>query len=163
MSNSETRADGTRLPDAQSENRNFRVLLVEDNDLDAKLALRAFDRLDLAIDIARVSDGRECIEYLRREAGFESATRPDVVLLDLNMPVMDGHEVLAERKLDESINAIPIVILSTSSDPRDIAKSYALGGNAYMVKPTGFDEFQTLLKSFHEYWCRTVLLPNTNG
>eukprot|EP01025_Chloroclados_australasicus_P025517 TRINITY_DN25477_c0_g1_i12.p1 TRINITY_DN25477_c0_g1~~TRINITY_DN25477_c0_g1_i12.p1 ORF type:complete len:146 (+),score=14.85 TRINITY_DN25477_c0_g1_i12:66-440(+) len=78
------------------------------------------------------------------------------------MPVMDGHEVLAERKLDESNSEIPMVILSTSSDPRDVAKSYALGGNAYMVKPTGFDDFQTLLKSFYQYWCHTVLLPSGN-
>jgi CheY-like chemotaxis protein len=137
------------------------VLLVEDNPGDARLTLEAFRDANKSVHLHLVSDGVEAMEYLRGAAANGSAPRPALILLDLNLPRMDGREVLAQIKADPSLKTIPIVILTTSEAELDIATSYELHANCYLTKPVRLEEFETLVKSVNDFWLTKVKLLNS--
>lgn len=135
------------------------VLLVEDDPGDVVLIQEAFEHNKVQNRLAVVSDGVEAVAYLRREDGFADAPRPDLVLLDLNLPRKDGREVLAEIKADDSLAAIPVVVLTTSEAEEDILRSYKLHANAYVSKPVDFDRFIEVVRQIDEFFVSVVKLP----
>ena len=136
------------------------VLLVEDNPGDVRLTREAFRDANMAIRLHVASDGVEAMAFVRQEAAYADAPRPDLILLDLNLPKMDGREVLARIKDDENLKTIPTVILTTSGAQADILKSYQLHANAYVSKPLQLDAFQGLVSCINEFWLTKVVLPN---
>ena len=140
-------------------NTRIEVLLVEDSDGDARLTLEAFREANTRIHLSVARDGVEAMEFLRREGAYADAPRPDLILLDLNMPRMDGREVLAQLKADEGLKLIPAVILTTSDSDADILKSYELNANCYLTKPVELDAFDTLVKSINDFWIEQARLP----
>ena len=139
-------------------NRPLRVLMVEDNAGDAELAREAFESALPAVSIDTVTDGAQAVAYLKRRPPFETADSPDVVLLDLNLPKMDGREVLAEVKQDERLRRIPIVVLTSSDSEKDVRKSYELGANCYVTKPLGLAESLEALNMIARFWLTMVKL-----
>jgi CheY-like chemotaxis protein len=137
------------------------VLLVEDDPGDALMIREALETYAPETDIAAVVDGVDALRYLRREDEFADEPRPDLVLLDLNMPRKDGREVLAEVKADRSLCTIPVVVLTTSSAAHDIRNSYELHANAFVTKPSDFDEFTTVVRCIERFFGRVVQLPRT--
>jgi chemotaxis family two-component system response regulator Rcp1 len=135
------------------------VLLVEDSPGDVRLTQEAFRDANQSVHLHVASDGVEAMAFLRKEGVHVNAPRPDIVLLDLNLPKMDGREVLAHIKDDASLQTIPIVILTTSEAEIDIVKSYQLRANCYLSKPVQLDEFEALVKSINNFWLTTVKLP----
>lgn len=135
------------------------VLLVEDSPGDVRLTQEAFREANGTIHLHVVSDGIEAMTFLRREEGYSHVPRPDFILLDLNLPKMDGREVLANIKSDDSLKTIPTIILTTSNAEVDIVKSYQLQANCYLTKPVQLDEFENLVKSVNEFWITKVKLP----
>ena len=135
------------------------VLLVEDSPGDVRLTQEAFRGANRAIHLHVASDGVEAMAFLRREGVHLDAPRPDLILLDLNLPKMDGREVLAHIKADESLKLIPTVILTTSDSEVDIVKSYQLQANCYLCKPVTFEAFVSLVKSINDFWLTQVELP----
>ncbi len=135
------------------------VLLVEDNDADIDLARALLEDSRLHVNLNVVKDGREALDYLNRVGKYESAPRPDLVLLDLNLPKLDGKGVLAIVKKDPSLRIIPIVVLTSSEAEADILRSYDLGANCYVAKPVGLSAFQTIVKSIEGFWLTVVKLP----
>ena len=137
------------------------VLLVEDDPGDALMVREALESYAPETDIAAVVDGVDALRYLRQEDEFADTSRPDLVLLDLNMPRKDGREVLAEIKADRDLCTIPVVVLTTSSAAQDIRHSYELHANAYVTKPSDFDEFTTVVRCIERFFGRVVQLPRT--
>ena len=137
----------------------LQVLLVEDSPGDVRLTQEAFREANPAVALHVASDGVEAMAFLRHEGAHIHAPRPDLILLDLNLPKMDGREVLAHIKNDESLKTIPIVILTTSEAEADILKSYQLQANCYLSKPVQLDAFQNLVKSINDFWLIKVKLP----
>jgi two-component system, chemotaxis family, response regulator Rcp1 len=135
------------------------VLLVEDSPGDARLTREAFREANASIKLHVVVDGVEAMAFLRREAPYLNAPRPDIILLDLNLPKMDGREVLARVKSDPGLKTIPIIILSTSEAQADILKSYQLQANCYLSKPVQFDAFEKLVISINDLWLTKAKLP----
>ncbi len=135
------------------------VLLVEDSEADIDLVREAIEGGKLLINVNVVRDGEEAMDYLRGQGKFKNATRPDLVLLDLNLPKKDGREVLREVKADPALSLIPIVILTTSSADEDILQSYQLHANAYIAKPVDFDSFIKIVNQLTEFWLSLVVLP----
>jgi chemotaxis family two-component system response regulator Rcp1 len=135
------------------------VLLVEDSPGDVRLTQEAFHAANVAVRLHVASDGVEAIAFLKREGVHANAPRPDLTLLDLNMPRMDGREVLARMKQDDSLKTIPIVILTTSDSEGDIVKSYELHANSYLCKPVQFAAFESLVKSINDFWLTRAKLP----
>lgn len=135
------------------------VLFVEDDDDDYFLSLKAMSRDRVLINTHRVEDGVEAMAYLRREPPYEHATRPDLMLLDLNMPRMDGRQVLKEVKSDPDLKSIPVVVLTTSDDENDLHESYAQQANSFITKPVGLPQFRECLATLQEYWFTVVKLP----
>jgi len=135
------------------------VLLVEDSPGDVRLTQEAFRDANRSIVLQVASDGVEAMAFLRREGDHVHATRPDLILLDLNLPRMDGRQVLAEIKQDDGLKMIPTVILTTSDAEADIVKSYQLQANCYLIKPVQFDEFASLVRSINDFWLTRVKLP----
>jgi CheY-like chemotaxis protein len=135
------------------------VLLVEDDPADALLTREALSSQKLRVDIAVAGDGVEGLKYLRREGQYADAVPPDVILLDLNMPRMDGREFLAEIKADERFRRIPVVVLTTSEADEDILRSYELQAACYLTKPVDFKQFSKLVKAISEFWFTVVKLP----
>ena len=135
------------------------VLLVEDSPGDVRLTQEAFRDANRSIHLHVVSDGVEAMTFLRREGAHVDAPRPDLILLDLNLPKMDGREVLAQIKEDASLKTIPTVILTTSEAEVDIVKSYQLHANCYLSKPVQLDAFESLVKSINDFWLTKVKLP----
>lgn len=131
---------------------NVRFLLVEDDDDHAELVLRAMRSQRIVNDVARVADGRSAVDYLRRAPPFESAPRPDIILLDLKLPVLDGHEVLERIKSDPELRLIPVVVLTTSIAEADRARAYGLNANSYIVKPVAFEQFHQMVIDLGLYW-----------
>lgn len=129
----------------------LRMLLVEDDAADIVIIQEALEAV-LEHTLGVVGDGQQAMAYLRHEAGYEHVARPDVVLLDLNLPIKNGREVLAEVKSDPSLQMIPVVIVSTSNDEIDIAASYALHASAYMVKPVNFEQFARMVRCIAEFY-----------
>lgn len=135
------------------------ILLVEDNPGDVRLTLEAFKEGKVNNDINVVNDGVEALAYLRQEGQYATAQRPDVILLDLNLPKKDGYEVLAEIKQDPNLKRIPVVILTTSEAERDILQTYYMHANCYITKPVDLDQFITVVKSIETFWLNVVKLP----
>ena len=135
------------------------VLLVEDSQADADLVREAIDGGKLIINLMVVGDGEEAIDYLRRQGKFKDAKRPDLVLLDLNLPKKDGREVLREVKADADLSLITIVVLTTSAADEDILHSYKLHANAYISKPVEFESFIKIVNQVTEFWLSLVVLP----
>jgi chemotaxis family two-component system response regulator Rcp1 len=135
------------------------VLLVEDSPGDVRLTKEAFHDADPQIDLRVAVDGVEAMAYLRREGVHSDAARPDFILLDLNLPKMDGREVLAHIKEDDDLKTIPTVILTTSDAEADILTSYKLQANCYLSKPVQLEEFESLVKSINDFWLTRVKLP----
>jgi CheY-like chemotaxis protein len=137
----------------------IQVLLVEDSPGDVRLTQEAFRDADVAIHVA--TDGVEAMAFLRREGVHAAAPRPDLILLDLNLPKMDGREVLSHIKADDALKTIPTVILTTSEAEADIVKSYELQANCYLAKPVQLDAFDTLVRSINDFWLTKVKLPKS--
>jgi two-component system, chemotaxis family, response regulator Rcp1 len=135
------------------------VLLVEDSPGDVRLTKEAFRDANSSIHLHVVSDGVEAMAFIRREGAHVRAPRPDLILLDLNLPKMDGREVLAKIKEDASLKTIPTVILTTSEAEADILKSYQLQANCYLSKPAQLDAFESLVKSINDFWLTKVKFP----
>jgi CheY-like chemotaxis protein len=135
------------------------VLLVEDNEDDVELTLAALEDSKIRMEIHVVSDGVSAMAFLRREGKYMDKPRPDLILLDLNLPLMDGREVLKEIKEDSKLNDIPVVILTTSEDEGDILKAYKLHANCYISKPVDFLRFTEIIKQVEGFWLQLVKLP----
>ena len=136
------------------------VLLVEDNPGDARLTRETFRDANRSIRLHLAADGVEAMAFLRREGPDALAPRPVLILLDLNLPKMDGREVLAEVKADIDLKTIPIVILTTSDAESDITRCYELQANCYLTKPVRLEDFENLVKSVNDFWLIRVKLPN---
>jgi two-component system, chemotaxis family, response regulator Rcp1 len=135
------------------------VLLVEDSPGDVRLTQEAFREANPSIHLHVASDGVEAMAFLKREGPHAHAPRPDFILLDLNLPRMDGREVLACIKMDESLKTIPTIILTTSEAEVDILKSYELQANCYLCKPVQLDDFENVVKSINDFWLTKAKLP----
>ena len=135
------------------------ILLVEDSPGDVRLTREAFRSVDKALRLHVAVDGVEAISFLRRQGIHAEAPRPDLILLDLNLPKMDGRQVLAEIKRDDDLKTIPTVILTTSASQEDIEAAYQLRANSYFTKPVEYDAFEGLLKSIIKFWLTIVRLP----
>ena len=135
------------------------VLLVEDSPGDVRLTQEAFRDADQTIELHIAVDGVDAMAFLRREGDHAGAPRPDFILLDLNLPKMDGREVLALIKEDDDLKTIPTVILTTSEAEADILTSYQLQANCYLSKPVQLEEFESLVKSINDFWLTKVKLP----
>ena len=139
--------------------RPIEILLVEDDDDDVVLTQRALTNSQVPNHVHRVEDGIEALEFLRHEGSFESTPRPDLILLDLNMPRKDGREVLREIKTDDQLKRIPVVVLTTSDNETDIAASYDFQANSYVTKPVDMEKFNKVVATINEYWFNVVKLP----
>jgi CheY-like chemotaxis protein len=136
------------------------VLLVEDDPGDVVLITEAFEHNKVSNRLNVVADGVEALQFLRREAPYEDAHEPDLILLDLNLPRKDGREVLAEVKDDPGLRRIPVVVLTTSKAEEDVLRSYDLHANAYVTKPVDFDRFIEVVRQIDEFFVSVVKLPN---
>ena len=135
------------------------ILLVEDNPGDADLAREALEESKIRNVLSVVSDGEKAMAFLRQSGQYAAAPRPDLILLDLNLPRKDGREVLAEIKTDEDLKRIPVVILTTSKEEEDILRSYNLHANCYITKPIDLHQFLKVVKSIEDFWLTIVTLP----
>ena len=135
------------------------ILLVEDNPGDIRLTTEALKEQKMYNNLNVVTDGVEAMEYLRREGKYAKAARPDLILLDLNLPRKDGREVLKDIKNDEALKAIPVVVLTVSKSEEDILKSYNLHANCYITKPVDLVQFMKVAKAVQEFWFTMVKLP----
>lgn len=133
-------------------NQLITFLLVEDDDIHAHLIERSLDKARVANEVHRVEDGAKALEFLRQQGEYADSPRPDVVLLDLKLPKVDGHEVLAAIKEDADLHAIPVVVMTTSAAETDRAKAYKHHANSYLVKPVDFDKFRQLVNDLSLYW-----------
>lgn len=136
------------------------ILLVEDNRGDAKLVLEGFKDSKVHNHIDVVEDGESAIRHLRKEGSYRGAKRPDLILLDLNLPGMDGREVLSVIKNDDDLKRIPVVVMTTSRSEEDILKSYNLHANCYIQKPLDFEQFVKVVNTIEDFWFTVVKLPN---
>ncbi|WP_404419369.1 response regulator [Marinospirillum sp.] len=137
----------------------FKVLLVEDEPADAHLVKMSFEEGRVLVDLQHVQDGVEALEYLNREGDFAQAPRPDLILLDLNMPRMNGRQFLEKIKKQESLKRIPVVVLTTSEAEIDIVSSYDLGASGFIVKPVNIDDFIQQVQQLENYWFTLVKRP----
>jgi chemotaxis family two-component system response regulator Rcp1 len=135
------------------------ILLVEDNPGDVELAREALEGCKLHNRLHVVDDGEKAMAFLRHQDPYAEVPRPELILLDLNLPRKDGREVLAEVKADEGLKRIPVVILTTSRAEEDVLKSYNLHANCYITKPMGLDQFMHVVKSIQDFWLSIVVLP----
>ena len=141
------------------QNNSRQILLVEDSPSDAHLALRAFSQCTIASTVNHAKDGAEALAMLRREGDFHECPRPDLIFLDLNMPRVNGRQVLDELRVDPELMLIPIVVLSTSTDDADVLDAYRLGSNSYVVKPVDLNEFFRVIEAVQNYWFKVCALP----
>jgi two-component system, chemotaxis family, response regulator Rcp1 len=138
------------------------VLLVEDDPGDVMIAQEALKASELTSKLTVVPDGVEAIKYLRREEGYAGVPRPDLILLDLNLPKKSGHEVLAEVKADPALRKIPVVVLTTSGAAEDVLRSYDLHANVFVTKPVDFDHFTSVIKQIDDFFLTVAQLPPGN-
>ncbi|MGX6602307.1 response regulator [Micromonosporaceae bacterium Da 78-11] len=143
--------------------RSLQILVVDDDDADALMISEALESTDHHANVDRVADGREALDYLRGEGRFTEALRPDLILLDLNMPRMDGRETLAAIKSDDRLKAIPVVILTTSGAGPDIVASYQHRANAYVTKPFGLDDFESTVRQIDRFYREVATLPSEHN
>ena len=141
------------------DSRPVHILLVEDNPADARLTQEAIRDTEYRYQLHLAEDGEEAMEFLNKEGEFAGVPRPDLILLDLNLPGMDGREVLAEIKADDDLGSIPVVVLTTSTAQQDLLYSYGLRANSYVNKPIDRDRFNDMIKSVMEYWINISTLP----
>ncbi len=135
------------------------IMLVEDSAADVALAREIFKEGGLSFDLQVAGDGVEALEMLRKEGEHADKPLPDFILLDLNMPRMDGREFLSIVKADAKLKRIPVLIMSTSDSPRDVLTCYELQANAYIAKPLDIDDFISLVESIRDFWCRFAQIP----
>ena len=145
--------------EARSAGRPVEILLVEDSPGDVRLTREALRDGKVRNHLSVITDGVEALAFLRREGRYADAPRPDVILLDLNLPKKDGREVLAEVKADERLRRIPVVVLTTSADERDVLRSYDLQAACYITKPVDLDQFIAVVQSIEDFWLTIVTLP----
>lgn len=136
-------------------------MLVEDSLDDAKLTRLAFEKSKVPALIDVVHDGEQCLRYLKKQEPYQEAKRPDLILLDLNMPKVNGKQVLENIKVDENLKGIPVVVLTTSKDEKDVLESYERFANSYVAKPMDFKEFLDLVKEIEKFWLKIVKLPRS--
>ncbi|MBU1003730.1 MAG: response regulator [Proteobacteria bacterium] len=137
----------------------IQILMVEDNPDDVLLTREALKDAKVRCSLNVVEDGVQALEYLNKQGEYGDATRPDIIFLDLNLPRKDGREVLEEIKADETLRSIPVVVLTTSESPEDIAQAYNSYVNCYITKPVDFDKFIKVVKYVEEFWFTIVKLP----
>jgi chemotaxis family two-component system response regulator Rcp1 len=147
------------MNDIDSENMSVQVLLVEDSPGDVRLTREAFLATNRSIHLHVATDGVEAMAFLKNKGSYANVPRPDLILLDLNLPKMDGREVLAHIKADADLKTIPTVILTTSDAEADILRSYQLQANCYLSKPVQLDAFESLVMSINDFWLTKVKLP----
>ena len=140
--------------------RAVEILLVEDNPGDVRLTREALKEGKVLNNLSVAVDGEEALAFLRRQTIYAEAPRPDLILLDLNLPRKDGRQVLAEIKADEQLKRIPVVILTSSSAEEDILRTYDLHANCYITKPVDFDQFVAVVRSIEDFWLTMVKLPS---
>jgi len=136
------------------------ILMVEDNPADIELTREALTRGKLYNKLHVVEDGEQALNFLYQRGGFVDVPRPDIILLDLNLPKITGREVLSEVKSDEHLSSIPVVILSSSDDNQDIKTSYALNANSFVTKPVRVEDFLTVVRTIEHFWVEIVKLPS---
>lgn len=136
------------------------ILLIEDSPSDANLTIREFRRAEIANHLHWVEDGETAIDYLKQQGNYQDATRPDLILLDLNLPGLDGREVLAEIKADAVLKRIPVIVLTTSASEEDILRSYNLSANCYITKPIDIQQFIQVIQLINDFWMKAVKLPS---
>lgn len=139
--------------------RPVEILLVEDNADDVLLTREGFAHAKLAVNMHHVENGEECMKFLRKQAPYADAPTPDLVLLDLNMPIMNGREVMTEIVKDDKLHQLPVVILTTSDAERDLLDMYNLRCSSYITKPVEFENFQRVIRDLCNYWFTIVVLP----
>jgi CheY-like chemotaxis protein len=145
------------------ETRPAEILLVEDNPGDVRLTQEALKDSKLATHLSVVNDGMEALAFLRREGKYAAAPRPDMILLDLNLPQKDGREVLAEIKSDPDLRLIPVVIVTSSEAEQDILKTYQLNANCYVTKPVDLEQFIKVVHNIQDFWLAVVKLPSRDN
>jgi CheY-like chemotaxis protein len=138
------------------------ILLVEDNEHYVYLTRRAFGKAKLIANLHHVDNGEKCLKFLRRQPPYPSAPVPDIILLDLDMPVMDGRQVLAEIVKDESLKHLAVVVLTSGDEHAEILRMYQLRCNSYICKPMDFDKYVDMIRKFADYWLSVVRLPTRN-
>jgi two-component system, chemotaxis family, response regulator Rcp1 len=142
-----------------AESRVAEILLVDDNEDDVYLTREAFDSAKLRVHLNHVDNGVKCLQYLRKEGLYAQAPSPDLILLDMHMPMMDGHDVLKEIVKDEKLRHLPVVILTTSREAADIQKMYALRCSSFITKPVDFENFAKAISQLAGYWLTVVVVP----
>ncbi len=147
----------------RDEGRPVEILLVEDSPSDAELTVEALHDARVHNHLNVVEDGVQAIAFLRQQGRYGQAPRPDLIMLDLNLPRKDGREVLAEIKTDESLKAIPVVVLTTSHADQDVLQAYHLHANCYITKPIDFEQFLEVVRSIESFWLLAVTLPPKPG
>ncbi|WP_309680676.1 response regulator [Polaromonas sp.] len=135
------------------------ILLVEDNEDDVFLTRAAFEEAGLKINLHHVDNGEKCLQYLRKQGDYADAPTPDLILLDMHMPLMDGYEVLSEIVKDDALRHFPVVVLTTSFEAADIQKMYKLRCSSYITKPIDFDNFVKAISQLAGYWLTVVVVP----
>ena len=143
----------------KSEGRPIEILLVEDSPSDTELTVEALRDFKVRNHVSIVEDGVQAMQFLRRQEPYARAPRPDLIMLDLNLPRKDGREVLADIKADDHLKTIPIVVLTTSRAEQDILRSYQLNANCYINKPVDFNQFLEVVRSIESFWLFVVTLP----
>lgn len=138
----------------------IKILLVEDNPGDVRLTQEALRDSALANQMYVVNDGEAALQFLRNEGDYKTVPRPDIVLLDLNLPRKDGREVLAVLKHDDALRSIPVIVLTTSDDSWDVRKAYDLHANCYITKPVDYAEFTHIIRMIENFWFNIASLPN---
>lgn len=142
-----------------SQSRPAEILLVDDSSIDVKLTRKAFERERLLVNLHHVENGEECLAFLHKQGKYSGVPTPDLILLDINMPVMDGHEVLAKLVQEENLKHLPVIVLTSSEDERDVLMMYKLRCNAYLTKPVDALKFQEVIKLVNAFWLTVVVLP----
>jgi CheY-like chemotaxis protein len=143
-----------------AEVRPIEILLVEDSPSDAEFTVEALKEAKVRNHLSLVEDGVQAMEFLRRQGKYAQAPRPDLIMLDLNLPRKDGREVLAEMKADNNLKMIPVVVLTTSRAEQDVLRAYELHANCYITKPVDFQQFLNVVRSIESFWLFVVTLPS---
>ena len=139
--------------------KSAKILLVEDNPADARPIIDYFNNSEDSIVIKHLEDGAKCLNYLHQKGNYKNDSLPDIIILDMNLPKIEGMKVLEEIKEDDNLRRIPVIIFGTSNDPLEVKKAYTNFANCYVVKPLDFNRFNKIMKCIDEFWLKTVILP----